>query len=286
MRQPAEGTGPLDLGAAGRRDGTAHRARRPLARDGASAARRERAQALARELKPWREKMWCIPQVNGEFVARMEDVLDLYAEVPDPKRPVVCFDESPTQLIGEVRRPIPSAPGQARRFDYEYRRAGTVNLFVLVDAHRPWRKVTVSPQRTAHDFARCMRELVEVDYPDAERIRVVLDNLSTHTPGSLYEAFAAPQAHRLLQRLEFHFTPKHASWLNMAEIEIGVLKSQCLARRIDDCARLEGEIAAWERARNAAGARIEWMFTTEKARAKMGRLYPTPAVVGPPANQS
>jgi transposase len=237
-------------------------------------------------LKPWRERMWCIPQVNGEFVARMEDVLDLYAEIPDPKRPVVCFDESPTQLIGEVRRPIPSAPGQARRFDDEYRRAGTVNLFVLVDVHRPWRKVTASPQRTAHDFARCMRELVEVDYPDAERIRVVLDNPSTHTPGSLYEAFAAPQAHRLLRRLEFHFTPKHASWLNMAEIEIRVLKSQCLARRIDDCARLEDEIAAWEQARTAASARIEWMFTTEKARAKMGRLYPTPAIAGPPANQS
>jgi transposase len=237
-------------------------------------------------LKPWREKMWCIPQVNGEFVARMEDVLDLYAEAPDPRRPVVCFDESPTQLLGEARRPIPPAPGQARRFDYEYRRAGTVNLFVLVDAHRPWRKVTVSSQRTAHDFAHCMRELAEVDYPDAERIRVVQDNLSTHTPGALYEAFSAEEAHRLRRRLEFHFTPKHASWLNMAEIEIGVLKSQCLARRIDDRARLEDEIAAWERARNAAGARIEWMFTIEKARAKMGRVYPSPAIAGPPANQS
>jgi hypothetical protein len=237
-------------------------------------------------LKPWREKMWCIPQVNGEFVARMEDVLDLYAEAPDPKRPVVCFDESPTQLIGEVRRPIPPEPGQAKRFDYEYRRAGTVNLFVLVDAHRPWRKVRVSKQRTALDFARCMRELVDVDYPDAERIRVVLDNLSTHTPGSLYEAFAAPQAHRLLRRLEFHFTPKHASWLNMAEIEIGVLKGQCLGRRIDDRERLEHEIAAWEWARNAAGARINWMFTTERARAKMGRAYPQPNVADPPAKHS
>ena len=128
-------------------------------------------------LKPWRQKMWCIPRVNGEFVARMEDVLDLYAEAPDPKRPVVCFDESPTQLIGEVRQRIPPEPGQVERFDYEYRRAGTVNLFVLVDAHRPWRKVTVTQQRTALDFARCMRELVEVDHPQAERVRVVLDNL-------------------------------------------------------------------------------------------------------------
>src|ERR671932_2073346 len=131
-------------------------------------------------LKPWRQKMWCIPRVNGEFVARMEDVLDLYAEAPDPKRPVVCFDESPTQLIGEVRQRIPPEPGRVERFHYEYRRAGTVNLFVLLDAHLPLRKVTVTPQRTALDFARCMRELVEVDQPQAERVRVVLDNLSTH----------------------------------------------------------------------------------------------------------
>jgi transposase len=229
-------------------------------------------------LKPWRQKMWCIPRVNGEFVARMEDVLDLYAEAPDPKRPVVCFDESPTQLIGEVRQPIPPEPGQVERFDHEYRRAGTVNLFVLVDAHRPWRRVTVTPQRTGLEFARCMRELVELDYPQAERIRVVLDNLSTHTPGSLYEAFPAEEAHRLLRRLEFHFTPKHASWLNMAEIEIGVLKGQCLSRRIDDRERLEREIAAWQRDRNAAKAKIKWMFTTEAARIKLGRLYPRPPI--------
>src|ERR671929_615506 len=227
-------------------------------------------------LKPWRQRMWCIPRVNGEFVARMEDVLDLYAEAPDPKRPVVCFDESPTQLLGEVRRRIPPEPGQVERFDYEHRRAGTVNLFVLVDAHRPWRKVTVTQQRTALAFARCMRELVEVDHPQAERVRVVLDNLSTHTPGALYEAFPAEEAHRLLRRLEFHFTPKHASWLNMAEIEIGVLKRQCLSRRIADRERLEREIAAWQRGRNAAEAKIEWMFTTEAARTKLGRFYPHP----------
>jgi transposase len=237
-------------------------------------------------LKPWRQKMWCIPRVNGEFVARMEDVLDLYAEAPDPKRPVVCFDESPTQLIGEVRQRIPPGPGQVERFDYEYRRAGTVNLFVLVDAHRPWRKVTVTQQRTALDFARCMRELVEVDHPQAERVRVVLDNLSTHTPGALYEAFPAEEAHRLLRRLEFHFTPKHASWLNMAEIEIGVLKGQCLNRRIADRERLEREIAAWQRGRNAAEAKIEWMFTTEAARTKLGRFYPHPPVADLPGKLS
>ena len=178
--------------------------------------------------------MWCVPKVDGEYVARMEDVLDLYAEPPDPKRPVVCFDESPIQLIGEVRPPLPAAPGQVERFDYEYRRNGTVNLFVILDAHRPWRKVKVTERRTAGDFAQCMRELVDVDFPQAERIRVVMDNLSTHTPGSLYEAFPAAEAHRILRRLEFHYTPKHASWLNMVEIEIGVLKGQCLDRRIDD----------------------------------------------------
>ena len=237
-------------------------------------------------LKPWRQKMWCIPKVTGEYVARMEDVLDLYAEPADPKRPVVCFDESPTQLIGELRQPIPPEPGQVERYDYEYRRHGTVNLFVLLDAHRPWRKVTVSERRTAVDFATCMRDLVEVDFPQAERIRVVLDNLSTHTPGALYEAFPAPEAHRILRRLEFHFTPKHASWLNMAEIEIGVLKRQCLARRIDNRRRLEREIAAWQCERNAAGARIQWMFTTNTARTKMGRAYPNPVAPEPTAKES
>ena len=237
-------------------------------------------------LKPWRHKMGCVPRIDGEYVARMEDVLDLYAEPPDPKRPVVCFDESPTQLIGEVRRPLPPRPGQVARYDYEYRRNGTANLFVALDAHRPWRKVRVTERRTAADFAACMRELAEVDFPDAERIRVVLDNLSTHTPGSLYEAFPAPEAHRILRRLEFHFTPKHASWLNMAEIEIGVLRGQCLDRRIGEREQLEREIAAWERARNAAGAWVRWMFTTEKARAKMGRAYPVPASLDPPAKPS
>jgi transposase len=237
-------------------------------------------------LKPWRRKRWCVPRIDGEYVARMEDVLDLYAEPPDPKRPVVCFDESPTQLIGEVRRPLPPRPGQVARYDYEYRRNGTANLFVALDAHRPWRRVRVTERRTAADFAVCMRELAEVDFPDAERIRVVLDNLSTHTPGSLYEAFPAPEAHRILRRLEFHFTPKHASWLNMAEIEIGVLRGQCLDRRIGEREQLEREIAAWERARNAAGAWVRWMFTTEKARAKMGRAYPVPASLDPPAKPS
>ena len=226
-------------------------------------------------LKPWRKDMWCIPQVDGEYVARMEDVLDLYAEAPDTKRPVVCFDESPVQLIGEVRQPIPAEPGQLERYDCEYRRNGTVNLFVCIDVNRPWRKVKVTERRAAEDYAQCMRELVDVHYPNAEYIRVVQDNLSTHSGGALYQAFPPAEARRILRRLEFHYTPKHASWLNMVEIEIGVLRGQCLNRRIDDPTWLRREIAAWERQRNAAGARIKWMFTTDKARAKMGRAYPS-----------
>jgi transposase len=226
------------------------------------------------ELKPWRKDMWCIAKVDGAYVARMEDVLDLYAETPDPRRPVVCFDESPTQLIGEVRQPIAARPGQLERYDCEYRRNGTVNLFVFLDAHRPWRRVKVTDRRTNQDFAICMRELVDVHYPEAALIRVVLDNLSTHSAGALYDTFPAPEARRVLKRLEFHHTPKHASWLNMVEIEIGVLRSQCLDRRIDDKHKLISEVAAWERQRNDAQARINWMFTTEKARQKLARAYP------------
>ncbi|MDQ2801949.1 MAG: IS630 family transposase, partial [Pseudomonadota bacterium] len=157
------------------------------------------------------------------------------------------------------------------------RRNGTVNLFVFLDAHRPWRTVKVTDHRTALDFAECMRDLVDVYYPKAERIRVVLDNLSTHSSGALYEAFPAPEAHRVLRRLEFHYTPKHASWLNMVEIEIGVLRGQCLDRRIGGCQRLVAEIAAWERQRNADRARVKWMFSTERARSKLARAYPSPA---------
>jgi transposase len=228
------------------------------------------------DLKPWRKEMWCIPQVDAEYVARMEDVLDLYAELPDQKRPVVCFDESPIQLIDEVRTPIPPKPGQLERYDCEYKRNGTANLFVFLDVHRPWRKVKVTASRAAVDFAACMRELTDVHFPKAERIRVILDNLSTHSAGALYQAFPAAEARRVLRRLEFHYIPKHASWLNMVEIEIGVLAAQCLDRRIASIEQLAAETAAWERQRNTAGARIKWMFTTEKARANMGRAYPQP----------
>jgi transposase len=226
------------------------------------------------DLKPWRRDMWCIPHVDGTYVARMENVLDLYAEEADPKHPVVCFDESPTQLIGEVREPIPAESSQPERYDCEYRRNGTANLFVFLDAHRPWRHVKVTEHRTARDFAACMRDLADIHYPKADLIRVVMDNLSTHNPGALYETFPAPEAHRILQRLEFHYTPKHASWLNMVEIEIGVLRGQCLDRRIGEREILINEIDAWQRQRNTSGARIRWKFTTQKARNKLARAYP------------
>jgi transposase len=228
-------------------------------------------------LKPWQEKMWCIPTINAEYVARMEDVLELYAEAPDPRRPVVCFDETPRQLIGEERMPIPAEPGKPRRVDYEYVRNGTANVFMFVDANRPWRRAKVTDQRTCVDFAECMRDLVDLHYPDAERIRVVLDNLSAHSAGALYQAFAPEEARRILSRLEFHFTPKHASWLNMVEIEIGVMVQQCLDRRIPDKATLISEIARWERRRNAEGAKIRWLFTVARAREKLGRAYPHPS---------
>lgn len=227
-------------------------------------------------LKPWRRDMWCIPKVDAAYVAAMEDVLDLYADKPDPDRPVISFDESPVQLIGEVRAPIPAKPGQLERFDFEYRRNGTANLFVFLDVHNPWRKVKVTDRRAAGDFAACMRDLTDVHFPQADKIRVVLDNLSTHSPASLYNSLPAPEARRILRRIEFHYTPKHASWLNMVEIEIGVLQRQCLNRRIPDRQLLEAEIAAWERQRNQSGARIKWMFTTEKARKKLARAYPNP----------
>ena len=198
------------------------------------------------------------------------------ASPPDPTRPVICFDESPTQLIGEVRAPIPAEPGRLERFDFEYKRNGTVNLFIFLDVNRPWRKVKVTERRAAADFSQCMRELSDVHFPEAEKIRVVMDNLSTHSPASLYNALPAPEARRILRRLEFHFTPKHASWLNMVEIEIGVLRGQCLDRRISSRDILEAEIAAWERQRNDSAARIKWMFTTEKARHKLSRAYPKP----------
>ena len=226
-------------------------------------------------LKPWQQKMWCIPKVDADFVCRMEDILDLYAEEHDPKKPVVCFDESPLQLVGETRLPIAAKPGKPKKFDYEYKRNGTANLFVFLDAKRGWRHVNVTEQRTKIDFAQQIKELSDVHYPDAEKIRVVMDNLSSHNPAALYEAFEPEEARRILRRMEFHYTPKHASWLNMVEIEIGVLKGQCLHRRIESTDFLRSEISIWEKQRNGLEAKINWMFDVNKARKKMGRLYPS-----------
>ena len=225
------------------------------------------------QLKPWQKKMWCIPDVTPTFVACMEDVLELYAE-QSPETPVVCFDETPVQLIGETRLPVLPRPGKTARYDYEYRRNGTANIFMFIDAHRPWRHAKVTQRRTNIDFAECMRELTDVHYPEAAKIRVVLDNLNTHKPGSLYEAFPPHEARRILRRIEFHFTPKHGSWLNMAEIEIGVMVAQCLARRIPEIQLLRTEVTAWARLRNKANAKVNWMFSVDHARSKFAKSYP------------
>jgi hypothetical protein len=206
----------------------------------------------------------------------MEDVLDLYEEEPDPERPKVCFDEQPYQMLSEVREPLPTAPGQPLRYDYQYQREGTCNLFLFFCPDTGWREVKVTAQRTAVDFAHCMKDLVDVHFPEALVIRVILDNLNTHTPAALYEAFAPEEARRILRKLEFHFTPKHGSWLNMAEIELSALTRQCLHRRLPNQERVACESAAWVKDRNAQGTTVQWRFTTTQARDKLQRLYPSP----------
>jgi hypothetical protein len=205
----------------------------------------------------------------------MEDILELYAEEYMANYPVVCFDESPYQLISETRTPIPAAPGQPERIDYEYRREGTCNLFMQLEPLRGWRHVDVTERRTAADFAYQMRDLVDVHYPQATLITVVMDQLNTHTLASLYEVFPPAEARRLIDKLQIRHTPKHGSWLNMAECEFAILHSQCLDRRLGDIATVQQEIAAWEAARNAAQATIHWQFTLATARKKLHRLYPS-----------
>ena len=212
--------------------------------------------------------------MSAEFVAHMEDVLDLYAEPYDPARPVVCFDESSTQLLGETRDPLPAKPGRPKRQDYEYVRAGTRNLFLACEPKRGWRHVAITQQRTMQDFAQQMRWLVDEAFPDVPVIRLVLDNLNTHRVASLYEAFPAPEARRIAKRLEFHHTPKHGSWLNMAEIEFSVLARACLRGRNPDAESLEKAVNANVSERNAAAAPINWRFTNRDARRKLSRLYP------------
>jgi hypothetical protein len=221
------------------------------------------------------KEQWCIPpEANADFVWHMEDVLDVYTRPYDPRRPQVCLDETSRQLLAETRPAQPTTPGHPAREDYEYVRAGVCNLFLVTEPLRGWRHVLVSDQRTRLDWAECVRQLVDVYYPDAEVIVLVQDNLNTHTPASLYEAFPPPEAKRLAARLEIHYTPKHGSWLNMAEIELSVLAEQCLDRRLADRATLEQEVAAWEQQRNAAQRGIHWRFTTADARIKLRHLYP------------
>jgi hypothetical protein len=205
----------------------------------------------------------------------MEDVLDLYNEPYNPKRPVICFDETPYQLIEEVRQPLPPEPNQPERYDFEYKRNGSVNLFAYFQPLAGWRHIEVTQQRTKVDFAKQMKDLVDIYYQDADVIRLVVDNLNIHNPAALYETFQPQEARRILQKLEFHYTPKHASWLNQVEIELSVLSRQCLERRISNRETLELEIAAWEKQRNQERASVNWRFKTTDARKKMERLYPT-----------
>lgn len=203
----------------------------------------------------------------------MEDLLDLYAEPYDPAYPVVCFDESPYQLIGHRRTPLPPRPGQPQRYDYQYRREGTCNLFLFFEPLRGWRHVRVTARRTKADFAACMRFLVDGLYPEAQRIRVVLDNLNIHVPQALYETYPPEEARRILRKLDFHYTPVHGSWLNMVELEFAVLSGQCLDRRLETISLVRQVAWLWEAERNARAATVQWRFTTPDARVKLKRLY-------------
>jgi hypothetical protein len=205
----------------------------------------------------------------------MEEVLDLYEEPYDPDRPIVCFDETSKQLVEEKRVGLPQRPGRPERYDYEYQRGGTRNLFMFFEPHRGWRHVAVTEHRTMKDFAHQMRWLVDEAYPQAEVVRVVLDNLNTHRIASLYETFKPAEARRIARRLEFHYTPKHGSWLNMAEIELGVFSRVCLDRRIGDEATLRQEVQALERERTQSGATVHWQFRSQDARCKLSHLYPS-----------
>jgi DDE superfamily endonuclease len=219
--------------------------------------------------------MWVIPPAHsGEFVAHMEDILDVYQTPYDPQVPVVCMDEQPVQLIKETRQPLPAAPGQPEKVDYEYERNGTANIFLFTEPLQGTRHVHVTEHRTAVDWATEIRDLLEVRYPEATRVRLVCDNLNTHGMGSLYEAFPPEQAHRLAARLEIHHTPKHGSWLNIAEIELSALTMQCLDRRLPDIATLTEETKQWEQRRNESQKGVDWQFSTQDARIKLKRLYP------------
>ena len=215
------------------------------------------------------------PKQSGAFVAAMEDVLEVYHRPHDPDRPLVCLDETSKQLVAETREPLPMRPGQPARFDYEYKRNGTANLFMLFAPLEGWRHVKVTERRTAIDFAHVLRDLSDIHFARAAKIVLVQDNLNTHAPASLYEAFEPTEARRIVERFEWHYTPKHGSWLNLAESELAVLANQCLDRRVEDAAALTREVAAWLARRNACHTKPSWRFTTEDARIKLKSLYPS-----------
>ncbi|WP_142084373.1 IS630 family transposase [Roseinatronobacter monicus] len=226
-------------------------------------------------LKPHRNRYWVIPpKANAGFVAAMENVLDVYTRPHDQNRPLVCLDETSKQLTRETRTPIPMQPGREARHDYEYERAGVASLFMLFAPLEGWRHVEIRDRRTAIDYAHILRDLADLHFPYAEKIDLVQDNLNTHNPASLYEAFPPAQARRIAQRFEWHYTPKHGSWLNIAECELSVLARQCLARRIPDKTMLKAEVDAWTTNRNSQRAKTNWQFTTQDARTKLIRLYP------------
>ncbi len=224
-------------------------------------------------LKPWKRKMWCIGKMNADYVAQMENILSLYAQAPDETRPVINIDEAGKQLVQDITPPCPMKPGHDEKVDYEYRRGGVANIFMMMDRHNGWRRAKPTTHKKAQDFAMCMKELVDDYYPEAEKIRVVMDNFGTHTAGSLYKTFSPVEARRLMDKLEFHYTPKHASWLNMAEIEISVMNKQCLDRRIGSMTELTEELIAWENRRNAEKASIDWLFDVDAAREKLNKAY-------------
>jgi hypothetical protein len=226
-------------------------------------------------LQPWRKQSWCIPERDAaRFVAQMEDVLDVYTAAHTPEEPLICMDEASKQLLREEESALPLAPGRPVREDYHYERRGVQALFMFFDPLRGWRRVSCRDNRTRVDWAEEVRRLLEEDYPYARRVKLVCDNLNTHNTASLYEAFPAPMARRLARRLEFHYTPRNGSWLNVAEIELSVLSRQCLNRRIGSPAELDAQVGAWTNERNAAGCRVHWRFTTEDARIKLRHLYP------------
>lgn len=226
-------------------------------------------------LKPWLKQAWCIPTVSPAFVWRMEAILDLYAEPYKPRYPVVCFAESPYQLVSEVRQPLPMGPGRPRRYDDEYRREGTCNWFMFFQPRQGWRHVKVPDRRTAQDFAHGLKDLVDIHCPEATLMSVVMDNLNTHTPAALYEAVPPTEARRILRKLDLRYTPKHGSWLNMAEMEFAVLSTQSLDQRLPSHAVARRTITAGETHRHAEQINVHWRFTISKARRTLKRLYPS-----------